>query len=54
MDLFAMAETKTYRIPGVKVTVELEDNLTVNEHCPSDSDFVLFVQDRLLLHLKRN
>ena len=49
-----MTEIKKYKIPGAKVTVELDKGLTIEENCPSDNDLVLFVQDHLLLHMKRN
>ena len=42
-----------YKAPGVKVTVELEDGLQIEENCPSDNDLLLFVKDRLTLHLHR-
>jgi len=48
-----MTEVKTYQMSGVKITVELENNLKFSEHCPSDNDLVVFVQDRLTLHMHR-
>ena len=49
-----MSPIKTYKMSCIKVTVELDENLTIEENCPGDNDLVVFVQDHLLLHLKRN
>jgi len=55
MDCTNMTEIKkvSYRMSGVTVTVEYKGDLELVEHCPTDNDLLLFVQDHLLLHLKR-
>jgi len=42
-----------YKAPGVKVTVELEDSLRMECHNPSTDDIILFVKDRLTIHMRR-
>ena len=48
-----MTEIKKYKIPGARVTVELDEGLTIEETCPSDNDLVVVIPNRLLLHLNR-
>lgn len=42
-----------FKAPGVMVTVELEDGLRMECHNPSTDDIILFVKDRLTIHLRR-
>lgn len=42
-----------YKAPGVRVTVELEDGLRMECDTPSADDIILFVKDRLTIHLCR-
>lgn len=48
-----MTNSKTYQALGVKVTIELEDGLPIEENCPDDNDLVLCVPDRLTIHIRR-